>query len=270
MPNKNWFDRLFNPYDFAYAYAEVDPVIEDKKEEEELFKQFFEWRIGRFIRRVGRGVSRGINKVTKTASKAVGKTLKKAEKVVDKTVNVVKQPAQYVVNKAIAGVKDVTGVTAAQNEARKAYKEAAEEQKKQEAAYKRISAETSATIEKNKAAYAKQKAEGESQVKTAQEGSRSARLALDEAIATGKRNVAYATKQTAATKSRLQSEKVQKDAAAALKAKQAASKVTTAKAPGVSGTTVKAIGGLGGTGKTGSARSKTKGPKDKAGKLLIG
>ena len=53
MPNKNWFDRLFNPYDFAYAYAEVDPVIEDKKEEEELFKQFFEWRIGRFFRRVG-------------------------------------------------------------------------------------------------------------------------------------------------------------------------------------------------------------------------
>lgn len=259
MPNKNWFDRLFNPYDFAYAYAEVDPVIEYKKEEEELFKQFFEFRIGRFFR-----------KAVKTVSKAVSGAGKAVSKAVDKTINIAKQPAQYVVNKTIAGVKDVTGQTAAENEAKKAYKEAAEEQRKQEAAYKKISAETSAEIERNKSAYAKQKAEGEAQVKEAQEGSRSARLALDEAITTGKRNVAYATKQTAATKSRLQSEKVQKDAAAALKAKQEASKVKIAKAPGVSGTTVKAIGGLGGTGKTGSARSKTKGPKDKAGKLLIG
>ena len=46
MRKNNWWDHLFNNhhYDFAYAYAEVDPVIEDKTEEEELFKQFFEFR----------------------------------------------------------------------------------------------------------------------------------------------------------------------------------------------------------------------------------
>ena len=122
----------------------------------------------------------------------------------------------------------------------------------------------------NKELTDKQKAEGEAQVKTAQEGASSARRGLESAIKTGKANVAYATRQTAATKSRLQAQKVQKDAAAALKAKQAAQKVKTAKAPGVSGTVVKAIGGLGGTGKAGSAKPKTKGVKDKPGKLLIG
>ena len=239
MRKNNWWDHLFNNhhYDFAYAYAEVDPVIEDKTEEEELFKPFFEWRIGRWFRRVTRPIDRVINKVK---------------------------------TKVVNTVKDVTGITKAENEARKAYEEAAAEQRKQEAAYKRVSEETASTIAKNKSEYEKQKAEGEAQVRTAQEGASSARRDLDSAIKTGKLNVAYATRQTEATKSRLQSEKVQKDAAAALKAKQAAQKVKTAKAPGVSGTVVKPIGGLSGTGKAGSARGKTKGVKDKPGKLVIG
>jgi hypothetical protein len=239
MRKNNWWDHLFNNhhYDFAYAYAEVDPVIEDKTEEEELFKQFFEFRIGRFFRRITRPLDKIINKVK---------------------------------TKVVNTVKDVTGVTKAEGEARKAYEEAAAEQKKQEAAYKRVSSETQATIAKNQAAYDKQKTEGEAQVRTAQEGASSARRGLESAIKTGKANVAYATKQTAATKSRLQSQKVQRDAAAALKAKQAAQKVKSAKAPGVSGTVVKAIGGLAGTGKAGSAKPKTKGVKDKPGKLLIG
>ena len=238
MRKNNWWDHLFNNhhYDFAYAYA--DPVIEDKKEEEEeLFKQFFEFRIGRFFRRITRPFDRVIN---------------------------------FVKKKVVNTVKDVTGVTKAEGEARKAYEEAAAEQRKQEAAYKRVSSETQATIAKNQAAYDKQKAEGTEQVRTSQDGAASARRGLESAIETGKANVAYATKQTAATKSRLQSQKVQKDAAAALKAKQAAQKVKSAKAPGIATTTVKAIGGLGGTGKAGSAKPKTKGVKDKPGKLLIG
>ena len=226
MRNKNWFDRLFNPYDFAYAYAEVDDFHEKEEEEVDLSKTFFEWRIGRFFRRVVRAVTKPI--------------------------------------------RDITGQTRAEKEAKQAYEQAAAEQKKQEAAYKRVSSETQATIAKNQAAYDKQKSEGEAKVKTAQEGAASARRGLESAIKTGKANVAYATKQTAATKSRLQSQKVQSDAAAALKAKQAAQKDKTSKAPGVSGTVVQAIGSLAGTGKAGSAKPKTKGVKDKPGKLLIG
>ena len=66
MRKNNWWDHLFNNhhYDFAYAYA--DPVIEDKKEEEEeLFKQFFELRIGRFFRKITRPFDRVINYVKK-------------------------------------------------------------------------------------------------------------------------------------------------------------------------------------------------------------
>ena len=67
MRKNNWWDHLFNNhhYDFAYAYA--DPVIEDKKEEEEeLFKPFFEWRIGRWFRRITRPIDRVINVVKNT------------------------------------------------------------------------------------------------------------------------------------------------------------------------------------------------------------
>lgn len=53
MHNKNWFDRLFNPYDFAYAYAESDPVIEVKEEEEvNLSPVVFHFRVFRFVSNV--------------------------------------------------------------------------------------------------------------------------------------------------------------------------------------------------------------------------
>ena len=45
---------------------------------------------------------------------------------------------------------------------------------------------------------------------------------------------------------------------------------STAKAPGVSSTIVKGPNTVAGLGKSGSAKSKTKGVKDKAGKFLIG
>tara|TARA_Y100001963_G_scaffold87154_1_gene120494 strand:- start:95 stop:808 length:714 start_codon:yes stop_codon:yes gene_type:complete len=237
MRNKNWFDKLFNPYDFAYAYAEVDPVIEEKKEEEELFKQFFEFRIGRFFRRITRPIDRAIN---------------------------------YVKTKAVNTVKDVTGITKAENEAREAYKEAAKQQNEAAAEFDRVSKETTANVKARETAYAKQRKEGEAQVSAARGAQTAAALAATKATEEGKRNVAYATRQTAATKSRLQAEKVAKAAKDAAARKKAIQNVKTAKSPGVSGTVVKAIGGLGGTGKTGSAKGKTKGPKDKAGKLLIG
>jgi len=257
MPNKNWFDRLFNPYDFAYAYAEVDPVIEDKKEEEELFKQFFEWRIGRFFKRA-----------VKTVSKAVTGAGKAVSKAVDKTVNVVKQPVQYVANKAIAGAKDVTGITAAENEAKKATKEAEEERKKATDEYNKTAEEINKNIADRQSAYKLQKEEGEAKVTKAQADAESAQASQTKAQKEGKAKIAYATKQREATISKIQQQKLRDAAAAAAKAKLV--KTKSAGQPGIAGTTVKSVSGLGGTGKTGSAKGKTKGPKDKAGKLLIG
>ena len=75
---------------------------------------------------------------------------------------------------------------------------------------------------------------------------------------------------TAATKSRLQAEKVAADAKKAAAAKKAIQNQKTAKAPGVASTIVRGPTGVGGTGKPGSAKGKTKGVRDKAGKLLIG
>jgi len=238
MRKNNWWDHLFNNhhYDFAYAYA--DPVIEDKKEEEEaLFKQFFELRLGKFFRRITRPIDKAIN---------------------------------YVKTKAVNTVKDVTGVTAAENEARDAYREAAKQQNEAAAEFDKVSKETTAKVKERQTAYAKQTKEGEASVSAARGAQTAAALAATKATEEGKRNVAYATRQTAATKSRLQSEKIAKATKDAAARKKALQNVKTAKSPGVSGTTVKAIGGLGGTGKPGSAKGKTRGPKDKAGKLLIG
>jgi DNA polymerase III alpha subunit (gram-positive type) len=239
MRKNNWWDHLFNNhhYDFAYAYAEVDPVIEDKTEEEELFKQFFEFRIGKFFRRITRPFDRVIN---------------------------------YVKKKVVNTVKDVTGVTKAEGEARKAYQEAAKQQKEAQAEFDRVTKETTANIKSREAAYLKQRKEGEAKVSSARSAQTAAAARAVKAKKEGAANVAYATKQTAATKSRIQSEKAAKAAQLAAAQKKAALKVKTAKAPGVSGTVVKAIGGLAGTGKTGSAKGKTKGVKDKPGKLLIG
>jgi len=237
MRNKNWFDKLFNPYDFAYAYAEVDPVIEEKKEEEELFKQFFEFRIGRFFRRITRPIDRAIN---------------------------------YVKTKAVNTVKDVTGVTKAENEAREAYKEAAKQQNEAAAEFERVTKETEANIASRKSAYETQRKEGEAQVSAALSKQTAAAESQRKAEIEGKRNVAYATRQTQATKSRLQAEKIAADAKKAAVAKKALQNQKTAKAPGVASTVVKGPTGIGGTGKPGSAKGKTKGVRDKAGKLLIG
>lgn len=257
MPNKNWFDRLFNPYDFAYAYAEVDPVIEEKKEEEELFKQFFEWRIGKFF-----------NKVTKGVTKAVGSVVKGVSKAVDKTINIAKQPAQYAVNKGIAGFKDVTGITAAEKKAKKAQKEAEAERKAAIQKYNKTAKNINKKIEERKAAYKLQKQEGKASVKQARAQASAAAASRVKAEKEGKAKVAYATKQREATISSIQQKKLREAAAAAAKAKLV--KPKAAGQPGIAGTTVKSVSGLAGTGKTGSAKGKTKGPKDKAGKLLIG
>jgi hypothetical protein len=258
MRKNNWWDHLFNNhhYDFAYAYA--DPVIEDKKEEEEeLFKQFFELRLGRFFR-----------KVTKTVGKAVGGVVKGVSKAVDKTINVVKQPAQYAVNKAIAGVKDVTGVTAAENAAKKAQKEAEAEAKRATDEYNKTAADINKNIKEREAAYKRQTEEGKAKVSAAQSTASAAAASREKASKEGKAKVAYATKQREATISKIQQQKL-RDAAAA-KAKAKLVKTKSAGQPGIAGTVVKSVSGLGGTGKTGSAKGKTKGVKDKAGKLLIG
>lgn len=235
MPNKNWFDRLFNPYDFAYAYAEVDPVIEDKKEEEELFKQFFEFRIGRFFRRVTKPIDRAIN---------------------------------YVKKKAVNTVKDVTGVTAAENEAKKATKEAEAEAKRATDEYNRTAKDINKNIKERESAYKRQTEEGKAKVSAAQATASAAAASREKASKEGKAKVAYATKQREATISKIQQQKLRDAAAAAAKAKLV--KTKSAGQPGIAGTVVKSVSGLGGTGKTGSAKGKTKGVRDKAGKLLIG
>jgi chromosome segregation ATPase len=226
MRNKNWFDRLFNPYDFAYAYAEVDDFHEKEEEEVDLAKTFFEWRIGRFFRNVVRTVTKPI--------------------------------------------RDITGQTRRENEARREAEKEIAQARASQAEFDKVTKETEANIASRKSAYETQRKEGEAQVSSARGAQTAAAEAASKAQIEGKRNVAYATKQTQATKSRLQSEKIAKATKDAAAAKKALQNQKTAKAPGVSGTVVKAIGGLGGTGKTGSAKGKTKGVKDKPGKLLIG
>ena len=226
MRNKNWFDRLFNPYDFAYAYAEVDDFHKKEEEEVDLAKTFFEWRIGRFFRRVVRTVTKPI--------------------------------------------RDITGQTKRENEARREAEKEIAGSKAAQAEFDRVTKETEANISSRKSAYETQRKEGESQVSTARAAQTAAAVAATKAQREGAANVAYATKQTAATKSRLQSEKIAKATLDAAKAKKALQNQKVGKAPGVSSTIVKGPGTVAGLGKPGSAKSKTKGVKDKPGKLLIG
>jgi hypothetical protein len=226
MRNKNWFDRLFNPYDFAYAYAEVDDFHEKEEEEVDLAKTFFEWRIGRFFRRVVRTVTKPI--------------------------------------------RDITGQTRREKEARREAEREIAQAKSSQAEFEKVTKETEANIASRKSAYETQRKEGEAQVSEALGKQTAAAKSQREAEISGKRNVAYATRQTAATKSRLQAEKVAADAKKAAVAKKALQNQKTAKAPGVASTIVRGPTGVGGTGKPGSAKGKTKGVRDKAGKLLIG
>ena len=226
MRNKNWFDRLFNPYDFAYAYAEVDDIHEKEEEEVDLAKTFFEWRIGRFFRNVVRTVTKPI--------------------------------------------RVITGQDRREKEARREAEREIAQAKASQAEFDRVTKETEANIASRKSAYETQRKEGEAQVSAARSKQSAAAERQREAEITGKRNVAYATRQTAATKSRLQAEKVAKAAKDAAAAKKALQNQKTAKSPGVASTIVKGPTGVGGTGKPGSAKGKTKGVRDKAGKLLIG
>ena len=67
MRKNNWFDDLFNDnhWDYAYAYAEVDPFYGKEEEEtDDLSITVFHWRIGRFFRKVYRAVTKPIRVIT--------------------------------------------------------------------------------------------------------------------------------------------------------------------------------------------------------------
>ena len=134
--------------------------------------------------------------------------------------------------------------------------------------YNRVASDINKNIASRQAQAKAEKAKQDKLVGESNTRRQAAESNLKSVTETGKRNVAYATKLRESTMSRLQQEK-QAKAAADIKRAQAVKK-TGASAPGISSTVVKGPGDVGGTGKTGSARGKTKGVKDKAGKLLIG
>ena len=134
--------------------------------------------------------------------------------------------------------------------------------------YNRVASDINKNIASRQAQAKAEKAKQDKLVGESNTRRQAAESNLKSVTETGKRNVAYATKLRESTMSRLQQEKQAKAAADIKKAQ--ANKKTGASAPGISSTVVKGPGDVGGTGKTGSARGKTKGVKDKAGKLLIG
>ena len=134
--------------------------------------------------------------------------------------------------------------------------------------YNRVATDINKNIASRQAQSKAEKAKQDKLVGESNTRRQAAESNLKSVTETGKRNVAYATKLRESTMSRLQQEKQAKAAADIKKAQ--ANKKTGASAPGISSTVVKGPGDVGGTGKTGSARGKTKGVKDKAGKLLIG
>ena len=134
--------------------------------------------------------------------------------------------------------------------------------------YNRVASDINKNIASRQAQSKAEKAKQDKLVGESNTRRQAAESNLKSVTETGKRNVAYATKLRESTMSRLQQEKQAKAAADIKKAQ--ANKKTGASAPGISSTVVKGPGDVGGTGKTGSARGKTKGVKDKAGKLLIG
>tara|TARA_R100000781_G_scaffold114405_1_gene85119 strand:- start:3226 stop:3861 length:636 start_codon:yes stop_codon:yes gene_type:complete len=105
------------------------------------------------------------------------------------------------------------------------------------------------------------------EIEKAQAGSAAARAELGRVTEEGTRAVAYATKQTAATKSKIEQQKASK---LAEQSKLQKVKQTSPKAPGIATTIVRGPSDVGGVGKPGSATGKTKGVRDKAGKLVIG
>lgn len=232
MRKNNWWDHLFNNhhYDFAYAYA--DPVIEDKKEEEEaLFKQFFEWRIGKWFR-----------KITKPIDKAIAWGKKK------------------VVNT----VKDVTGITAAENEANRAAKEAQAEAKRAEAEYSAYKTKSDKDLSAAKDKYAAASSEREAQFTKSSADLKAAQVKQAEAEGVGKRTAQYTQqkKSEASAKATQAATQAKIDARAqALRDKRLGKQYS--KAPGVASVNIKGPGGVGGTGKPGSETRSAKRIRDK-------
>ena len=132
----------------------------------------------------------------------------------------------------------------------------------------RVASEINTNIANRQAQAKAEKAKQDKLVGESTAKRKAAEANLKNVTESGKRNVAYATKLRESTISKLQQEK-QAKAAADIKRAQSVKK-TGASAPGIGTTIVKGPGDVGGTGKAGSARGKTKGVKDKAGKLLIG
>ncbi|AGF91549.1 hypothetical protein PRRG_00038 [Prochlorococcus phage P-RSP2] len=156
----------------------------------------------------------------------------------------------------------------AEKKAKRATQEAVAEANRARDEYNRVASEINTNIANRQAQAKAEKAKQDKLVGESTAKRQAAETNLKNVTESGKRNVAYATKLRESTISKLQQEK-QAKAAADIKRAQSVKK-TGANAPGIGTTVVKGPGDVGGTGKAGSARGKTKGVKDKAGKLLIG
>ncbi len=135
--------------------------------------------------------------------------------------------------------------------------------------YNQVSGQINKDIASREAKAAATKASQDKEIAAWKTKASTAQASATRSAKEGAAKVAYAKKQRGATESKIQQQKLAKKAAELAAAKQA-TKPKAAGQPGIATTTVKAIGGLGGTGKTGSAKAKTKGTKDKPGRLVIG
>jgi len=238
MRKNNWWDHLFNNhhYDFAYAYA--DPVIEDKKEEEEeLFKQFFEWRIGRFFRKITRPFDRIIN---------------------------------YAKKKVVNTFKDVTGITAAEADANRAQKQEEQRLKDETAKYSAFKEQSAKDLASSKDKYAAAKSEQESQFAKSSSALKAAQGKQQEAERVGSITAQYTQGKKSAAKRSANAATLKAQQQQALMSKRTGKQYSPRVASGA-GVNIKGPGGVGGTGKAGSETKSAKRlrAKDKS-KLNIG
>ena len=238
MRKNNWWDHLFNNhhYDFAYAYA--DPVIEDKKEEEEeLFKQFFEFRIGRFFRKITRPF--------------------------DKIIN-------YTKKKVVNTFKDVTGITQAEADANKAKAQEEQRLKEETAKYKAFQEQSSKDLAASKSKYASAKAEQESQFAASSKALSAAKSRQQEAERVGAITDQYTQSKKATAQRTSEAAALKAQQKQALMAKRTG-KQYNPRVPAGAGVNIKGPGGVGGTGKAGSETKSAKRLRDKdKSKLNIG